>query len=116
MTRLLVRLSVWCYWIALVRYPRSLRRRYGRDMLESFESLAIELVAKRGFRGLIEVWWRCGLDLARPLPSRPHRIPGGDSENESVHTMHEGRMSRRVAGWRTSDSPGARSAEIERSG
>ena len=41
-------------------------------MLELFEALTVDLAARRGFKGLIEAWWRCGVDLTRPLPSEPN--------------------------------------------
>ncbi len=97
MTRLLLQLSVWCYRIVLIRYPRSLRRRYGGDMLELFESLASDLVARRGLRGLVEAWWRCGLDLARPLPSEI--LTGLASPASPGHTAQAKSKGTGVARW-----------------
>ncbi len=101
MKRLLVRLSVWCYRIALFRYPRRLRQRFGPDMLELFESLTIELVARRGFRGLLEAWWRCGLDLAKPLPSEPSWTakPGSPGELDHATWEEAGGMMKMTGLW-----------------
>ncbi len=99
MTRLFVRLSVWCYRIALFRYPRSLRERFGRDMLEAFEALASDLVARRGLGGLVEAWWICGLDLARPLPAAMQGIHGGASPRESVPATRNETARTGAVGW-----------------
>jgi putative ABC transport system permease protein len=80
---LLLHFSVRLYRIALLRYPRELRTRYGEEMVALFEEHARDRCERDGLRGLSSAWWRTAKDLMRPLPGpverRTEGLEGGGS-------------------------------------
>ncbi|MDX1647511.1 MAG: ABC transporter permease, partial [Longimicrobiales bacterium] len=66
--RLAVRASAALYRVLLLRFPRSLRRRYGHDMHALFVAEATRRTRREGLRGLAAVWAKAVRDLVRPLP------------------------------------------------
>jgi len=56
------------YRLLLLRYPRRLRRAYGREMQDAFLRLLHETWRERGLRGWAGVWLRVLGETARPLP------------------------------------------------
>lgn len=56
------------YRLLCLRYPRDLRRRYGREMSSLFEHEAWTALDRAGVRGLAKVWLKTLRDLIRPLP------------------------------------------------
>jgi hypothetical protein len=52
----MIKLSCWVYCRLLIFYPRELRERFSREMVEIFEDLLCELGPQRGAMGLTLVW------------------------------------------------------------
>lgn len=66
--RAALRLSVAVYRVLMLRYPSTLRRRYGSEIRALFEDAARRRIAEDGLIGLASAWWRALRDLGRPLP------------------------------------------------
>lgn len=80
--------SSMVYRLLLRRYPAAMRRSFGDEMLDIFETELRRTLEDRGLSGLPGLWWRTGRDLARPLPRPVHRREG---------TTGEGRPPRQAA-------------------
>jgi hypothetical protein len=52
----IIRLSRFVYGHLLVFYPRELRRRFGKEMVDVFEDLMCEVVHQRGVAGIVSLW------------------------------------------------------------
>ena len=46
------------YATSLVLYPKELRREFGTEMVEVFDEQVSEAYSRRGFPGLLRVWFR----------------------------------------------------------
>ncbi|GMV04236.1 MAG: hypothetical protein AMXMBFR53_05170 [Gemmatimonadota bacterium] len=68
MRRLTIALVAAAYRLALLRYPRSLRLRHGRQMAEDARALMEEAARGQGLRGVVRAAARLARDLARPVP------------------------------------------------
>ncbi len=79
--RLTVRLSVAVYRVALLRYPRWLRERHGREMADLFELAAHERLRSRGMRGLPGLGWALLRDLVKSVPEP---LPHGAASPEAA--------------------------------
>ena len=64
------------YRVLLLRYPRRLRRAYGREMQDAFLGLLHEARRREGLRGWLGVWLRVLGEVVRPLPG-PVPVAGG---------------------------------------
>ena len=51
------------YEISLVFYPRDLRADLGNEMVEVFDEQASEAYSRRGYSGLLHVWFRAMREL-----------------------------------------------------
>lgn len=56
------------YRLILLLYPRSFRREFGSEMTRLFEEIAGEAVERRGWIGLVPMWFRILLDTASAVP------------------------------------------------
>lgn len=55
----------------LVLYPSDLRRDFGAEMIEVFDEQVSEAYSRRGFPGLLRVWFNAAQEfIAVALPSR----------------------------------------------
>ncbi len=66
------------YESSLIVYPRDLRGDFGNDMIEVFDEQAWEEYSRRGFSGLLSVWFRAMREIVTvAFPGRlvEHAIP-----------------------------------------
>lgn len=88
MTRLAAALraaTIVLYRLALRRYPRRLRDRWGEEMAEAARRLLEEETARRGpILGTLATWLRLLRDLARPLPGSDRRPALGSAVAEDL--------------------------------
>jgi len=67
-SRLMDAVARLVYRLLLLRYPRRLRRVYGREMEDTLLRLLDEARRQRGLRGWVIVWLRILEETVRPLP------------------------------------------------
>ncbi len=68
---LIIRWSGWVYGCLLIAYPRKLRRRFARDMVEVFEDQLYEAAMQRNRSGIVSLWRTALWELASVgVPSR----------------------------------------------
>ena len=59
------------YATSLVFYPNELRREFGAEMVEVFDEQVSEAYSRRGFPGLLRVWFSATMEfVAIALPGR----------------------------------------------
>ena len=66
------------YATSLVLYPNELRREFGAEMVEAFDEQVSEAYSRRGFSGLLHVWFSAAREFATiALPGRlaEHILP-----------------------------------------
>lgn len=73
--RSLLGLSSGLYRLLLHRYPASMRREYGEEMVAVFEADMRRTLDEEGVPGVPALWWKVARDMLRPLPG-PVRTTG----------------------------------------
>jgi hypothetical protein len=67
----LVEVSRKVYATSLVLYPNELRREFGAEMVEVFDEQVSEAYSRRGFPGLLQVWFSATREFVTiALPGR----------------------------------------------